>query len=273
MQRLHSVVRGLGIRQLQADRRELIPYVQSLESRTVQRISHHPSNIEKSKTREFVFTKMIIRIAFLLFAIGTEAWIPNMPRPVIERQSLMLSSSPPPSIDATSTETSSAAVSEDEDDDEEYEYIEYENLTEQEFVGSEWLVGTNFDRKNGKIDETWARLIVDASGKNVVVWGDNSEGTWALDVASQFLSLSKENKFTGKDIWAATIEDYYFLQGTVRGWRFWSAAAVLGQWQARRLGVDKDEAGLPPWFEDENENDEAAETSTNVEAKQDDNES
>lgn len=136
-----------------------------------------------------------------------------------------------------------------DDDDDEYEYVEYDNLTEQEFIGSEWLVGTNWDRRPDKIDETWARLVVDASGRNVVVWGDQSEGVWSIDVAAQFLSLSKENIVAGKEIWACTVSDYYYLQGTVRAWKYWSAAAVIGQWQAKRLGVGPGEAGTPPWFE------------------------
>ena len=133
-------------------------------------------------------------------------------------------------------------------EDDEYEYVEYERLTESEFVLSEWLVGTNWDQSGDRIDETWVRLIVDEDGKNVAIWGDKSEGKWSLDVASQFLSVSKESIF-GKQIWAGVVDDYYFLQGTVRGWTYWQAAAVLGQWQAKRRGVDKEEAGTPPWFE------------------------
>lgn len=138
------------------------------------------------------------------------------------------------------------------EDDDEYEYIEYDRLTEAEFVGSEWLVGTCWDSNPNKIEETWVRLITDDSGTNVCVWGDDASGKWSLDVASQFLSLSKENVF-GKRIWAATTEDYYYLSGTVRGWTYWQPASVLGQWQARRLGVEKDEAGTPPWFEESDE--------------------
>jgi hypothetical protein len=148
--------------------------------------------------------------------------------------------------------TSSGSSSSDADDDE-YEYIEYDALTEKEFIGSEWLVGTNRDtnRNPGRIVETWCRLIVDNRGKNIAIWGDNSQGTWNLDAASQFLSISKENIFTGKDIWACTVTDFYYLQGTVRGWTYLAPASVLGQWQARRLGVDPEEAGVPPWFEEE----------------------
>lgn len=202
---------------------------------------------------------MIIRTALVLCAAGSQAWIPNLPLSLVGRPNQLFSASPSTDTATTASIPGKNTVSAtEEDDDEEYEYIEYENLTEEEFVGSEWLVGTNWDRNSGNIEETWARLIVDASGKNVVVWGDNSEGIWTLDVASQFISLSKENKFTGKDIWASTVDDYYYLQGTVRGWRFWSPAAVLGQWQARRLGVDKDEAGTPPWFEEEEEENQSA---------------
>jgi hypothetical protein len=154
-----------------------------------------------------------------------------------------------PATTTTTTPLPTSTNVEDDDDEDEYEYVEYDNLTEQEFVGSEWLVGTNWDYNPGKIDETWARLVVDAkTGKNMVVWGDNSVGVWTMDVATQFLSLSKENVIAGKEIWACTVSDYYYLQGTVRGWKYWSAAAVIGQWQAKRLGVDPDEAGTPPWF-------------------------
>ena len=136
--------------------------------------------------------------------------------------------------------------------DDEYEYVEYDALREDDFCGSEWLVGTQLDRNPNKIDETWCRLAVTADGKNLAVWGDKSEGTWALDVASQFLSVSKEN-LLGKQIWAGVVDDYYYLQGTVRGWTYWSAASVVGQWQAKRLGVEPDEAGPAPWFEADDE--------------------
>jgi hypothetical protein len=64
--------------------------------------------------------------------------------------------------------------------------------------------------------------------------------------------LSKEH-FYGKEIWAGTVDDYYYIQGTVRGWTYITAAEVLGQWQAKRLGVDPEEAGIAPWFEEEGE--------------------
>ena len=149
---------------------------------------------------------------------------------------------------STAASTSSTEAENDADDDDEYEYVEFDSLTEEEFIGSEWIVGTNWDKNPNKIDETWTRLVVDKDGKNIAAWGDDSKGTWTFDVPSQFLSISKENLLAGKQIWACTISDYYYLQGTVRGWTYWSAAAVIGQWQARRLGVDKDEAGTPPWF-------------------------
>jgi hypothetical protein len=135
-------------------------------------------------------------------------------------------------------------------DDVEYEYVEYDLLSEQDFAGSEWLVGTNWDSALNKIDETWVRLAVDEkSGGNIAIWGDKSQGKWSLDVASQFFSVSKENKLgISKQIWAGVVNDYYYLQGTVRGWTFWQAASVLAQWQAKRLGVDPQEAGTAPWF-------------------------
>lgn len=157
----------------------------------------------------------------------------------------------------TSSEASTISYSEDDDDNGEYEYMEYERLTEAEFVKSEWLVGTNWDKSQDRIDETWVRLITTEDGKNLAYWGDNSEGKWSLDVASQFLSISKENPWWGKNIWAGVVDDYYYLQGTVRGWTFWQSASVLAQWQAKRLGVDPQEAGTPPWFqEQDNSNDE-----------------
>jgi hypothetical protein len=139
-----------------------------------------------------------------------------------------------------------------EDDDDEYEFVEYDTLTEAEFLGSEWLVGTVEDRNLNKIVETWCRLAVDQKGKNVAIWGDKSEGTWNWDQANQFLSFSK-NSLIGKDIWAGVVEDYYYMEGTVRGWNFLFAAQVLGQWQARRLGVDPEESGPAPWFEEDEE--------------------
>jgi hypothetical protein len=152
------------------------------------------------------------------------------------------------SISTTTAAAIATSSTDDDDDDDEYEYVELDNLTEQDFIGSEWIVGTNWDKSPNTIDETWTRLIIDKDGKNIAVWGDDSKGTWTFDVPSQFLSISKENIFAGKQIWACTISDYYYLQGTVRGWTYWSAAAVIGQWQAKRLGVDKEEAGTPPWF-------------------------
>jgi hypothetical protein len=163
--------------------------------------------------------------------------------------------------DALSNTSSSSSKNDEEedadnnDDDQEYEYVEYDILTEPEFMGSEWLVGTVMDTNPDKIVETWVRLATDKDGKNVAIWGDQSQGTWAFDTANQFLSFSKEQLW-GKDIWAGVMDDYYFTQGTVRGWNFLSAAAVRGQWQAKRLGVDPDEAGVAPWFEEAEEDDE-----------------
>jgi hypothetical protein len=152
------------------------------------------------------------------------------------------------------TEGLTVASDDDEDDDEddEYEYVEYEILTEAEFLGSEWLVGTVMDNQLGNIAETWVRLAVDKDGKNVAIWGDKASGNWNWDVANQFLSVSKSAPW-GKNIWAGVVDDFYFCRGTVRGWNFFSAASVVGQWQAKRLGVDKEEVGEAPWFEEEEE--------------------
>lgn len=157
---------------------------------------------------------------------------------------------------ASSTSAESLTVaSDDEDDDDEFEYVEYDILTESEFVGSEWLVGTVMDKRGGgKIAETWVRLATNKDGKNVAIWGDNnnSEGNWNFDTANQFLSVSK-NAPWGKNIWAGVVDDYYFCRGTVRGWNFFSPASVVGQWQAKRLGAEKDEAGEAPWFGEDEE--------------------
>jgi hypothetical protein len=155
----------------------------------------------------------------------------------------------------------------DEDDDEdEYEYLEYDTLTEPDFLNSEWFVGTCWDSKKNEIRETWVRLAIKGN-KNIAVWGDDAEGTWSLDVASQFLAISKEYLW-GKQIWAGVVDDYYFISGTVRGWTYLTPASVLGQWQARRLGVDAEEAGTPPWFEvEDDDDDEEAGEKPNEEAK------
>ncbi|GAX24683.1 hypothetical protein FisN_4Hh241 [Fistulifera solaris] len=168
---------------------------------------------------------------------------------------------------ATTSSNIETAVSENGDDDgDDYEYIEIERLTESDFAGSEWLVGTNWDNNRDKIEETWLRCAVDQDGNNVAIWGDDSKGKWSIDIASGFFSASKESLIMGKKIWATTADDYYYMQGTVRGWSFISAANVMGQWQARRLGVDKDEAGVAPWFEAPSEERDESETGGQVAA-------
>jgi len=156
----------------------------------------------------------------------------------------------------SSTESLAVASSndDDDDDDDEFEYVEYDILTETEFMGSEWLVGTVMDNRDKKIGETWVRLATDEKGKNIAIWGDKAEGTWNFDTANQFLSVSK-NAFWGKNIWAGVVDDFYFCRGSVRGWNYLSAASVVGQWQAKRLGVEKEEAGGAPWFEEEEKDD------------------
>jgi hypothetical protein len=143
----------------------------------------------------------------------------------------------------------------EEDDDDEYEYVEFDTLDESDFAGSEWLMGTQWENRDKEIDETWCRLFVTEEGKNLAFWGDDSEGTWNFDVASQFLTVSKDTLF-GKKIWACTTDDYYYLSGTVRGWTYLMSARVLAQWQARRLGADPEEAGVAPWFAVEEEGEE-----------------
>mmetsp|Transcript_31551 Transcript_31551/g.92313 ORF Transcript_31551/g.92313 Transcript_31551/m.92313 type:complete len:230 (-) Transcript_31551:18-707(-) len=167
-----------------------------------------------------------------------------------QKQSMILSSSTTinSSPDTRAMDNNNDNADDEEEEEEEFEYVEYDILTESEFMSSEWLVGTCMDSNPNKIEETWVRLATDKDGKNVAIWGDGSQGTWNFDVANQFLSMSKEN-FFGKDIWAGVVDDYYYTYGTVRGWNFISPAAVRGQWQAKRLGVDPDEAGTAPWFE------------------------
>jgi len=178
---------------------------------------------------------------FLSLPCLIEAWILTLAPPTTR-------STGTPGIES-SLRMASTALAADEDNDGEYEYVEYDNLSEADFVGSEWLVGTNFNRRPKEIKETWVRLIRDDKGKNKCVWGDMSEGVWSVDAASQYVSMSK-NYLWGKSIWAGVAEDYYYLQGTVRSWSYVSAAEVDGQWQARRLGVDPEEAGVAPWFEE-----------------------
>lgn len=190
----------------------------------------------------------------LVCAFGSaDAWVQSLSHPCSSALGVLPKVSSRTALFAD-TSTSLPGTSVEEDDEDEYEYVEYDALTEAEFVGSEWLVGTNWDRSSDKIEETWVRLVVSEEGKNMCYWGDNSEGKWSLDVASQFLSISKES-FFGKQIWAGVVEDYYFLQGTVRGWTYLMPASVLAQWQARRLGVDKEEAGVAPWFQTDDDGD------------------
>ena len=203
-----------------------------------------------------IFCKRSICLAVLLVCV-CNAWIMPSTTSCKIRTIRAFSVSSKTLLQSTTTADSQLAPTDeaDDDDDDEYEYVEYDALSEDEFLRSEWLVGTVMDKNPSKIAETWCRLAVDNDGKNVAIWGDNSEGTWNFDVANQFLSFSK-NSLLGKDIWAGVVDDYYFCQGTVRGWNFLSPAAVLGQWQAKRLGVDPEEAGTAPWFEPDEEEEE-----------------
>jgi hypothetical protein len=164
---------------------------------------------------------------------------------------------------ADDNEDTDKNTDDDDDDDDEYEYVEFDSLAESDFAGSEWLVGTVWEGQekdlfgNEKdVQETWVRLFVTDKGKNLAFWGDDSEGTWNFDVASQFLTLSKDSLF-GKRIWACTTDDFYYLQGTVRGWNYLQSARVLAQWQAKRLGADPEEAGVAPWFEEDEEDEDS----------------
>ena len=197
-------------------------------------------------------TSLLAAVMMLVLDVScVNAWV--TPRPTISLTQQWHEQQSSTSLHSSAASTSIAQTEEaGDDDDDEYEYVEYELLSEAEFTGSEWLVGTVMDKSSNRIDETWCRLAIDKDGKNIAIWGDNSEGSWNFDVASQFLSMSKEALW-GKDIWAGVVDDYYYLQGTVRGWSFLSAAEVVGQWQARRLGVEPDEAPTAPWFETNNE--------------------
>lgn len=141
----------------------------------------------------------------------------------------------------------------DEEEDEEYELVEYESLTEADFFNSEWKIGTLWNNKKD-IDLTWVRLTLDGD-QNVAIWGDGNKGKWKIDEPSQFFSISKETfgGWGGKKIWAGPILDYYFLDGSVRGWNPLLPASVLGQWQMIRLGVEEEERGTAPWFEEDEE--------------------
>jgi len=234
--------------------------LQSSSSETAEQPHRHRSQMELP--RRFV-TSGRCMLAFLLMC----AWIPVahawivpsglsslLPRSIGGRRQCPKSTLTYDSSIYSTTNLAMDASTTDEDEDDDFEYVEYEILTEREFMGSEWLVGTVMDSRPNNIAETWVRLATDRDGKNVAIWGDGSQGKWSLDVANQFLSMSKENIF-GKNIWAGVVDDYYFTLGTVRGWSIISPAEVKGQWQARRLGVDPKEAGTAPWFETTTEDD------------------
>mmetsp|Transcript_2305 Transcript_2305/g.2788 ORF Transcript_2305/g.2788 Transcript_2305/m.2788 type:complete len:256 (-) Transcript_2305:50-817(-) len=148
------------------------------------------------------------------------------------------------------------STSKPKEEEEEWEFEEYEMLTEADFYDSEWKVGTLMENSN-KIEETWTRLVVQ-DGEFICIWGDGASGKWNFDSASQFMSMSKDSfgGWLGKKIWAGSVEDFYYVEGTIRGWSPISPASVVGQWQAKRLGVDRDEAGIAPWFEEEDDDEE-----------------
>jgi hypothetical protein len=148
----------------------------------------------------------------------------------------------------------------DEENDMEWIEEEFELLTERDFYNTEWKIGTLMDDKPRvpkNIDTTWVRLVTTEDGTNKAIWGDGANGKWTIDVPSQFFSISKESfgGWLGKRIWAGTINDFYYLEGTVRGWSPVSPASVVGGWQAIRLGivegerVTEEERGVAPWFE------------------------
>jgi hypothetical protein len=136
-------------------------------------------------------------------------------------------------------------------DEEEWEYEEYTALKEEDFYASEWKAGTAWSSNPNKIEETWVRLVT-KDNQLMAYWGDGAEGKWSLDASSQFLSVSKETfgGWFGKKIWAGAVDDFYYMQGTVRGWSPLLPASVLGEWQFKRLGVSDEERGTAPWFEE-----------------------
>jgi hypothetical protein len=136
--------------------------------------------------------------------------------------------------------------------DDDWEYEEYEVLQESDFYNSEWKVGTLWDSKMDNIQTTWCRLVV-KDDQNVAIWGDGAVGKWNFDVPSQFIGISKESfgGWLGKQIWAGVVDDFYYMQGTVRGWSPISPASVMAQWQAKRLGFSEEETGIAPWFQQE----------------------
>jgi len=148
-----------------------------------------------------------------------------------------------------------------EDDDNEFEEVEFEYMLYDDLLGSEWKIGDLMEGKKN-VKEYWFRLLTNEE----VVWGDNSKGKWKLDERAQFLTISKESfgGWLGKSIWACNTDDYYFTQGTIRGWNPLEAATVKGQWQAKRLGCTDEERGIAPWFQEEYENDEQVEEKDGV---------
>lgn len=207
-----------------------------------------------------MYTIQLFLLSRVLLLVS--AWTPYYyPKPIATNMWIRST----PTRAATAPLSNSAIALGEEEEEDEWEYLEYEDLQESDFVGSEWLVGTNYDSAPQKIDETWVRCLVDSSNsKQPCIWGDGSKGTWYFDRASQYFSLSKEYLW-GKTIWAGVVEDYYFLQGTVRGWTYLTPARVVGQWQAKRLGVDPEEAGIAPWFMEQEETTKRNETETNKE--------
>jgi len=170
------------------------------------------------------------------------------------------------SVEAPLPSLNNNAEGEDDDDgDMEWVAEEFELLTERDFYNTEWKIGTlmdNMPREAQSIDTTWVRLVTTDAGENKAIWGDGAAGKWTVDTPSQFFSISKESfgGWLGKRIWAGTVDDFYFLDGTVRGWSPLTPASVVGQWQAKRLGpVDGEdrctdqERGTAPWFLSEEE--------------------
>jgi len=118
--------------------------------------------------------------------------------------------------------------------------------TRSDLAGSEWKVGINW-RDSDKIDVSWFRLKADGASE----WGFfiGGQGRWKMD-DGLFVTVSQDYflGWNGKRLFSAKIgNDPNYLEGVIRGWKPWEPAAVMGRWQAIRLGVER--PNPPPWHD------------------------
>jgi len=124
--------------------------------------------------------------------------------------------------------------------------------SDADIAGSEWKIAIQwFDddglpKRGGELQETWLRFKEDY----VVEWGIGATGVWSLD--GQFLSISRDFAlgWGGKRILSCKLaqkQNEAYIEGMVRGWTPLTAASVMGQWQALRLGIDRTPYGEPFW--------------------------